>query len=201
MQECIAAFLKSGSLKKRAPYFSVTSKAKQQLGREIDAILHEAQALGVRYGQSMVEKQQESVLTSIKQLAGRAKKLVGMIINHVQESIAEAVHREQQAEPPASAEPTPQDEWALVQEQFKALETALPDLFASTEVHAAIEASVRQVLEGSGITLVAWRTEPDACDICVANEDHGPIEIGSAFPSGDAAPPQHPRCRCNVVPG
>lgn len=36
-------------------------------------------------------------------------------------------------------------------------------------------------------------------EICLANEDDGPIELDQDFSSGDDAPPGHPNCRCTLV--
>lgn len=44
-----------------------------------------------------------------------------------------------------------------------------------------------------------WLTAEDDLvdeDVCVPNGDAGPIDLDDAFPSGDDAPPGHPRCRC-----
>lgn len=38
------------------------------------------------------------------------------------------------------------------------------------------------------------------CDICQDNADQGEIPFKDAFASGRLAPPQHPRCRCDVLP-
>jgi len=52
-----------------------------------------------------------------------------------------------------------------------------------------------------GITHKQWVTvrDPKVCATCIANEAAGPILKDSDFPSGDAHPPAHPRCRCNMV--
>lgn len=45
-----------------------------------------------------------------------------------------------------------------------------------------------------------WDTSAEGpCPVCEANRDHGPVELGKAFPSGDACPPAHPNCRCALV--
>jgi hypothetical protein len=41
---------------------------------------------------------------------------------------------------------------------------------------------------------------PNVCPACLANEAAAPVPYGSPFPSGDAFPPAHPRCRCAVIP-
>jgi hypothetical protein len=44
----------------------------------------------------------------------------------------------------------------------------------------------------------SWQTEEGACEICVENEDAGPIPINEQFPSGDDAAPAHLLCRCST---
>jgi hypothetical protein len=46
----------------------------------------------------------------------------------------------------------------------------------------------------------AWSAAPDACPICIENEDAGPIELDEPFPSGAMHPTEHPKCRCTLVP-
>lgn len=49
---------------------------------------------------------------------------------------------------------------------------------------------------------VEWLTVRDdkVSKGCKENERHGPVSLGSDFPSGHKVPPRHPRCRCTVVP-
>lgn len=46
----------------------------------------------------------------------------------------------------------------------------------------------------------AWSPDLEACDVCIANEDDGPIDLEDEFFSGDLAPPAHPNCECSIVP-
>jgi hypothetical protein len=39
----------------------------------------------------------------------------------------------------------------------------------------------------------------DPTEECTINHEKGAIPIGEAFPSGDPAPPAHPRCICSLV--
>lgn len=55
----------------------------------------------------------------------------------------------------------------------------------------------------SGIELKKeWLTAEDdlVSDDCQLNADAGPIDLDDAFPSGASAPPEHPNCRCDVLP-
>jgi DNA topoisomerase-1 len=42
--------------------------------------------------------------------------------------------------------------------------------------------------------------EGEACDVCQANADEGPIDLDEDFVGGVSAPSQHPFCRCVLVP-
>ena len=44
-----------------------------------------------------------------------------------------------------------------------------------------------------------WIAERDACEECAINKV-GPLPLHASFPSGDDAPPVHPRCRCSLSP-
>jgi hypothetical protein len=50
--------------------------------------------------------------------------------------------------------------------------------------------------------MVEWVTAEDGrvCEFCDANEAAGPQFPGQTFPSGATQPPQHPRCRCAILP-
>lgn len=42
-----------------------------------------------------------------------------------------------------------------------------------------------------------WQAN-DSCEICLDNEDEGPIPVEDEFSSGDYAPPAHPNCTCEL---
>jgi hypothetical protein len=69
-------------------------------------------------------------------------------------------------------------------------------------VVAASGAAALAVYEALDVAEVRWVTEADnrVCPICDANSAAGPVKLGDPFPSGDPAPPAHPRCRCAVIP-
>jgi Phage Mu protein F like protein len=48
--------------------------------------------------------------------------------------------------------------------------------------------------------LKEWQADDEACDICLDNEDDGPIQLDDEFSSGADAPPEHPNCECVLVP-
>lgn len=74
------------------------------------------------------------------------------------------------------------------------------DMIAATELHRAEQAAVQGVYRGAGVMLKQWLTEPGACPVCLANEAEGPVAFGAPFQSGAMSPPQHPHCRCSLVP-
>jgi outer membrane protein assembly factor BamE (lipoprotein component of BamABCDE complex) len=47
----------------------------------------------------------------------------------------------------------------------------------------------------------SWLIASDAnCPLCLKNASVGSIGLDDLFPSGDYAPPAHPRCRCDILP-
>lgn len=74
-------------------------------------------------------------------------------------------------------------------------------MIAQTETSRAISAAAHEMYSHYGITKMSWAVAADdACALCLANEAAGLIGIDDRFPSGDAFPPGHPRCRCVCVP-
>jgi hypothetical protein len=73
---------------------------------------------------------------------------------------------------------------------------------AVTETTRAIAAGAADGYRRSGVAHGRWQTEPDGrvCPVCEANAAAGTLPLGSTYPSGDAYPPAHPRCRCAVLP-
>jgi hypothetical protein len=72
---------------------------------------------------------------------------------------------------------------------------------AQTELTRAMAEAAAEIYRQAGVQLVQWVTEPpDPCPLCIANEESGPHFLGQVFPSGAIAPPQHPRCRCALLP-
>lgn len=73
---------------------------------------------------------------------------------------------------------------------------------AITELIRAMGAAAYEVYRQAGIERVIWVTAEDAsvCAECDANAAAGPRWLGDPFPSGAITPPQHPRCRCALLP-
>ena len=77
-------------------------------------------------------------------------------------------------------------------------------LIAATEIRnansiGALE-SYREAAASGVRVKKSWIITTEACPVCQANADAGPIELDEAFPSGDTEPGAHPRCRCAVAP-
>ncbi len=75
-------------------------------------------------------------------------------------------------------------------------------MVATTEIARATSVASMDVYAANGIEASEWLITPDGrvCVICEDNADAGPVPLGAAFPSGDSAPPGHPRCRCSPIP-
>jgi SPP1 gp7 family putative phage head morphogenesis protein len=73
---------------------------------------------------------------------------------------------------------------------------------AITELIRAMAAAAYEVYRQAGIERVIWVTAEDAsvCAECEANASAGPHWLGDPFPSGAISPPEHPRCRCALLP-
>jgi SPP1 gp7 family putative phage head morphogenesis protein len=52
------------------------------------------------------------------------------------------------------------------------------------------------------VVLKEWITAGDdlVSEDCTANGEQGPIDLDDEFQSGASAPPEHPNCRCDVLP-
>jgi SPP1 gp7 family putative phage head morphogenesis protein len=78
---------------------------------------------------------------------------------------------------------------------------------AQTEIARAISAATLDTYVENDIERHEWSISgPDpkdrvrVCPTCQANAAAGPIKVGAKFPSGEKAPPGHPRCRCALIP-
>lgn len=77
------------------------------------------------------------------------------------------------------------------------------ELIATTETaYADIEGNMIAYRESGIVVGKRWLigNQPVVCDICAANAAQGVIELNKEFESGRLAPPQHPRCRCDIQP-
>lgn len=72
------------------------------------------------------------------------------------------------------------------------------EMLSETEIQATVQQGQLDIYNQYGLP-VQWVTEPGACPVCNDNADYGIIAAGNSFPSGDDAPPAHPRCRCHLA--
>ena len=72
---------------------------------------------------------------------------------------------------------------------------------AQTEVTRAVNAGALAVYKSEGLDVFEWITEgPDPCPVCLDNEAAEPRFYGNPWPGGAIEPPQHPHCRCALIP-
>lgn len=83
-----------------------------------------------------------------------------------------------------------------------AFSDARAEMIARTETAYADVAGNMVAYEESGLVQrKEWLIAQDQyCDDCAANAAAGPVPLRGTFPSGSYAPPEHPNCRCDVVP-
>lgn len=93
---------------------------------------------------------------------------------------------------------------ASLEQQIKGLLGNLDNAkrIVQTELTRAINAAASAFYRFSRVHLIRWVTEHDArvCPACAENEAAGPWPLGQPFPAGALFPPQHPRCRCALMP-
>jgi SPP1 gp7 family putative phage head morphogenesis protein len=75
-------------------------------------------------------------------------------------------------------------------------------MIAQTELTRASTAAALDQYLSAGVSTKEWLTAPDerVCVACTANSIEGSIPLQQSFLSGIDGPPQHPRCRCSVIP-
>lgn len=81
--------------------------------------------------------------------------------------------------------------------------TARATLIARTETLRASNEGALQGYKASGVVNAKeWLTAEDdkVTPDCMANQGAGAIPLDAAFPSGEHAPPDHPNCRCTILP-
>ncbi len=75
-------------------------------------------------------------------------------------------------------------------------------LIANTELNNAMSEASLQTYTRLQIAGKSWSTVGDdlVSDDCMDNESAGVIPMDGTFPGGVGRPPQHPSCRCTLVP-
>jgi|SRR5208337_3702067 len=75
------------------------------------------------------------------------------------------------------------------------------ETIACTELARSMVSNNFSAYRHSGLVVgKRWLASPDSCPACLQNVSFGPIGFDDLFPSGDPAPPAHPKCRCDLLP-
>ncbi len=66
----------------------------------------------------------------------------------------------------------------------------------------AYDITEQEFYRKNGVKHIKWITSHDelTCIDCIANEEVGSMPVDGVFPGGVGQPPQHPRCRCIIIP-
>jgi hypothetical protein len=75
------------------------------------------------------------------------------------------------------------------------------EMIADYEVSKAYHQGMQDFVGslGSAVSIQKrWSADPDACPICIGNEEDGWIDDEALFASGVSIAPQHPNCRCSL---
>lgn len=95
------------------------------------------------------------------------------------------------------------DDIASRMRQSYGFSKARATVIARTETLMASNAGALESYKASGVVGgKRWLTAEDdkVTPDCAANGDAGVIGLGAKFPSGAEAPPDHPNCRCTIIP-
>jgi SPP1 gp7 family putative phage head morphogenesis protein len=84
----------------------------------------------------------------------------------------------------------------LIQDHVQSASRALT--IAITETNRVSSYAAMETYKHFGLEQQEW-LPMNPCDICALN-DGAVVNIGSPFPSGVTQPPQHPNCRCALIP-
>lgn len=185
----ILAFLKDGKIDGKD--FTVAQDKQDRVEQDIAHLLQQAHALGIQYGQAMINHQQEAVLignagTNIKGFLKKAKDLIASMIGRIRDAVEKIIDNDGE----------PEEAEDVVDKMLG----YMPDSAAATLIHSEVEEAIFDIFADKGVEFVSWVCEPDACDACRGNEVVGPVKYGDLFPTGHAYPTVHIGCRCNLVP-
>jgi SPP1 gp7 family putative phage head morphogenesis protein len=84
----------------------------------------------------------------------------------------------------------------LIQDHVQSASRALT--IAITETNRVASYAAMETYKEFGLEKQEW-LPINPCDVCALN-DGAVVNIGSPFPSGVIQPPQHPNCRCALIP-
>lgn len=168
--------------------------------RLVDAFTDALEA-AVEEGQRIATdgKAQHGLISAAKNLAGRVVQAIAGIVTQLRKKIESIIGNLFGSD---EAIDLSDDELEAAESELNEWAEEYSDMVAVTEIQAAVEEAVVDELMQNGTARISWMIEKDdhVCPVCQANAKASPIPIGSKFPSGDTAPPAHPRCRCSVAP-
>jgi SPP1 gp7 family putative phage head morphogenesis protein len=82
-----------------------------------------------------------------------------------------------------------------------AFSDARAETIARTEMAFADVSASEAVYREAGADKKKWLlADEEYCDICALNAAAGAIPFDDPFPSGEMMPPEHPNCRCDLIP-
>ncbi len=159
---------------------------------EITVFLGQAQTLGHGYAEKQLAQVERGVVSAlsggVQWAIDQASNLIDRALSWAKELFASKV---EDLGDEASAED--------IEQALEGVAENVAETLATTEIQDVVEKTVMNDLQDAGVAMVEIVCDPDACDLCMANADAGPIPIGTAFPSGETSPPFHRRCRCGMV--
>lgn len=191
----LKTFIAAGSKSTTAPYFTVPQSIQDELITDVEALLQEAASIGATHAQTMLKSHHRAVLSGARNWLAHARDIVAGLIDHVRESISNALSKGQSDDSDGEA----LSQTDIVDTTINDLIDELPELVAETETTSAIESSVLDTLKSGGVQRVRWVAEPDACPMCQELAESGAIDADGEFEGGLSSPPAHPRCKCNVI--
>lgn len=88
-----------------------------------------------------------------------------------------------------------------IRDEFAPIAKWKAEQIAVTEWNRAASTATLLGYTKQGVKMKVWYTVGDnrVCELCEANAADGEIPIGETFFTGDAAPPAHPSCRCDIA--
>jgi HK97 family phage portal protein len=88
-----------------------------------------------------------------------------------------------------------------LRDYFNGAESNRVDMIARTEISTATGFAQQEVYSETGAIAKEWVTAGDeiTCEDC-ADLDGEQVDIDESFSDGEDAPPDHPDCRCDIVP-
>lgn len=139
-------------------------------------------------GKRIAGEEERGLISSAKNLAGRAVKIVSGIVSQIKDKVASLF---QGGNDPSD-----------VQDQLVEWAKDYAEVVSITEITDVIEETVLDTWQEQGVDQVYWATDENPCEECKENAEASPINIGEVWPNGgDTAPPLHCRCRCTLAKG